>query len=154
MSSVADIPSEARCKQLVYELVTKQKHHECGQRIAWRYGRDYGWCRVCRMKIRPKARTWFESTLDVSPYPKVRVESFSSVFWSMKSVSDRVNYTSEIVTCRWYRLSLYCTPIDVNPFSQHSPAPGISHASWCDQYARWCVITQRIQTIYTRMIER
>jgi|GEM_PF-2916410 len=117
MSSVADIPSEARCKQLVYELVTKQKHHECGQRIAWRYGRDYGWCRVCRMKIRPKARTWFESTLDVSPYPKVRVESFSSVFWSMKSVSDRVNYTSEIVTCRWYRLSLYCTPIDVNPFS-------------------------------------
>ena len=25
MSSVADIPSEARCKQLVYELVTKQK---------------------------------------------------------------------------------------------------------------------------------
>ncbi len=59
MSSVADIPSEARCKQLVYELATKQKHHECGQRIAWRYGRDYGWCRACRMKIRPKARTWF-----------------------------------------------------------------------------------------------
>ena len=58
MSSVADIPSEARCKQLVYELVAKQKHHECGQRIAWRYGRDYGWCRACRMNIRPKARTW------------------------------------------------------------------------------------------------
>ena len=34
MSSVADIPSEARCKQLVYELATKQKHHECSQRIA------------------------------------------------------------------------------------------------------------------------
>ena len=62
MSSVADIPSEARCKQLVYELVTKQKHHECGQRIAWRYGRDYGWCRACRMKIRPKARTWFRGS--------------------------------------------------------------------------------------------
>lgn len=140
MFSVADIPSEARCKQLVYELVTKQKHHECGQRIAWRYGRDYGWCRACRMKIRPKARTWFENALDVSSYPKsfvkkiillytsiilkiseffihVRVESFSSIFWSMKSVSDRVNHTSEIVTCSWYRLSLYCTPIDVNPFS-------------------------------------
>ena len=62
MSSVADIPSEARCKQLVYELVTKQKHHECGQRIAWRYGRDYGWCRACRMKIRPKARTWLRGS--------------------------------------------------------------------------------------------
>lgn len=62
MSSVADIPSEARCKQLVYELVAKQKHHERGQRIAWRYGRDYGWCRACRMKIRPKARTWFRGS--------------------------------------------------------------------------------------------
>ena len=62
MSSVADIPSEARCKQLMYELVTKQKHHECGKRIAWRCGRDYGWCRVCRMKIRPKAATWFRGS--------------------------------------------------------------------------------------------
>ena len=74
MTSLADTPSEARCKQLIYALLTSQEgqkekekqkqkvHHQsihapCGKRIAWRRGRDYGWCRVCRMKVRPKAQT-------------------------------------------------------------------------------------------------
>ena len=61
MTSLADIPGEARCKQLIYELVTKQKHHrECGERISWK--REYGWCRTCRVKIRPKASTWFRGS--------------------------------------------------------------------------------------------
>ncbi len=31
MTSLADIPGEARCKQLIHELVTKQKSHPaCG----------------------------------------------------------------------------------------------------------------------------
>lgn len=61
MTSLADIPSEARCKQLIHELITKQKSHPpCGNRISWK--RAYGWCRTCRVKIRPKAHTWFRSS--------------------------------------------------------------------------------------------
>ena len=60
MTSLADIPGEARYKQLVYELVANSKVHPvCGQRIAWKRGRDYGWCRVCRLKVRPKVKMWF-----------------------------------------------------------------------------------------------
>ena len=63
MTSLADTPSEARCKQLIHELVTNQKSHSpCGERIAWKRKRDYGWCRSCRVKIRPKARTWLRSS--------------------------------------------------------------------------------------------
>lgn len=63
MTSLADTPSEARCKQLIHELVTKQKHHPpCGERIRWRRAREYGWCRVCRVKLRPKARMWFRGS--------------------------------------------------------------------------------------------
>ena len=63
MTSLADIPSEARCKQLIHELVTKQKsHNPCGERIAWRRSRDYGWCRSCRAKVRPKAGMWFRGS--------------------------------------------------------------------------------------------
>lgn len=60
MTSLADIPGEARCKQLMYELLTKQPCHPCGRRIAWK--REYGWCRTCRVKIRPKAATWFRGS--------------------------------------------------------------------------------------------
>lgn len=60
MTSLAEIPSEARCKQLVYELLTQQRVHTCGLRISWK--REYGWCPVCRVKIRPKALTWFRGS--------------------------------------------------------------------------------------------
>ena len=61
MTSLADIPSEARCKQVLYELLARQKsHRECGERISWK--REYGWCRTCRVKIRPKAATWFRGS--------------------------------------------------------------------------------------------
>lgn len=63
MTSLADIPGEARCKQLIYELVTKQKSHlACGESIAWKRNRDYGWCKVCRTKVRPKAGMWFRGS--------------------------------------------------------------------------------------------
>lgn len=63
MTSLADVPSEARCKQLIHELVTKQKNHPaCDKQIAWKRGRSYGWCKVCRVKIRPKASTWFRGS--------------------------------------------------------------------------------------------
>lgn len=63
MTSLADIPGEARCKQLMHELITNQKHHvPCGSKVAWKRGRDYGWCRVCRVKIRPKAATWLRGS--------------------------------------------------------------------------------------------
>ncbi len=63
MTSLADIPSEARCKQLIHELVAHQSTHPpCGQRIAWKRNREYGWCRHCRTKIRPKAATWLRGS--------------------------------------------------------------------------------------------
>lgn len=63
MPSLADIPGEARCKQLIHELQTKQKTHSpCGEKIVWKRGREYGWCRTCRVKIRPKAGMWFRGS--------------------------------------------------------------------------------------------
>ena len=60
MSSLA-LPSEARCKRLVLKLVTGScRCHKCGGMVTFR--REYGWCRTCRSKIRPKAHTWFRSS--------------------------------------------------------------------------------------------
>lgn len=51
-------PGEARCKQLIHELLTKQKGCVgCNGRISWKH--EYGWCSLCRTKVRPKAATWF-----------------------------------------------------------------------------------------------
>lgn len=61
MTSLADIPGEARCKQLVHELITKQKGcGACASRITWK--REYGWCSICRVKIRPKAGMWWRGS--------------------------------------------------------------------------------------------
>lgn len=63
MTSLADIPGEARCKQLVHQLLTKQTTCQgCSGKLAWKRNRDYGWCRACRKKIRPKAVTWFRGS--------------------------------------------------------------------------------------------
>lgn len=61
MSSLASIPGEARCKQLVYQLLTKGTNcSRCAGKISWQ--REYGWCRACRVKVRPKATTWFRNS--------------------------------------------------------------------------------------------
>lgn len=61
MSSLASIPGEARCKQLVHRLLTnKTTCAACGGSLSWR--REYGWCRGCRTKVRPKAATWFRGS--------------------------------------------------------------------------------------------
>jgi hypothetical protein len=58
VTSLANIPGEARCKQLVYRLPTNQSTHTmCGRTLSWK--QTYGWCRTCRTKVRPKAATWF-----------------------------------------------------------------------------------------------
>lgn len=61
MSSLASIPGEARCKQLVHQLLTnKTICTACNGKLSWK--REYGWCRVCRTKVRPKAATWFRGS--------------------------------------------------------------------------------------------
>lgn len=61
MTSLANIPSEARCKQAVHRLLTNQTTCSvCSGILSWR--REYGWCRICRRKIRPKAATWFRGS--------------------------------------------------------------------------------------------
>ena len=112
MSSVADIPSEARCKQLVYELVTKQKHHECGQRIAWRYGRDYGWCRACHMKIRPKAITWFRGS-------KLRYRQLFCLLMAWQARRESWQCSSSNRTQLYYHPS-----VGYARFRQHLPSDG------------------------------
>jgi hypothetical protein len=63
VTSLTNIPGEARCKQLVHQLLTKQTTcKSCGGKLAWRRNRDYGWCSICRVKIRPKAATWFRGS--------------------------------------------------------------------------------------------
>lgn len=63
MSSLANIPSEARCKQIVHYLLTnKTTCKVCDGKLAWKRGRDYGWCQACRIKIRPKAHMWFRGS--------------------------------------------------------------------------------------------
>lgn len=60
MSSLA-LPREAGCKQLVYRLLANQTTCKtCNGKLAWK--REYGWCSTCRIKIRPKAATWFRSS--------------------------------------------------------------------------------------------
>lgn len=61
MSSLAEVPGEARCKQLVHRLLTKSNACPvCHGKLSWK--REYGWCRGCRTKLRPKASTWFRSS--------------------------------------------------------------------------------------------
>lgn len=61
MSSLAEVPGEARCKQLVHQLLTKQTCCvTCSGTLSWR--REYGWCKRCRDKVRPKAATWFRGS--------------------------------------------------------------------------------------------
>ncbi|MGH7926525.1 MAG: transposase, partial [Candidatus Binatia bacterium] len=50
-------------KQAVHCLLTnKTTCKACDGKLAWKRGRDYGWCRQCRVKIRPKARMWFRGS--------------------------------------------------------------------------------------------
>lgn len=61
MSSLTDIPGEARCKQLVHQLLTNQTTcTSCNSKLSWK--REYGWCKLCRIKVRPKAATWFRGS--------------------------------------------------------------------------------------------
>src|SRR5687767_5615032 len=66
MSSLASIPGEARCKQLVHQLLTsKTTCAACSGKLSWK--REYGWCTVCRTKVRPKAATWFRGQQPALP---------------------------------------------------------------------------------------
>jgi transposase-like protein len=62
MSSLA-LPSEARCKQYIQKLITgSTKCRQCGGTLRFKRTVPYGWCRVCRIKVRPKAATWFRGS--------------------------------------------------------------------------------------------
>ncbi len=61
MSSLASITGEARCKQIGHYLLTsKTICIHCSGKLSWK--REYGWCRTCRIKIRPKAQTWLRGS--------------------------------------------------------------------------------------------
>jgi transposase-like protein len=102
MSSLADIPSEIKCKQILYEIANAGLVScVCGQDIAWRTNNDYGWCKVCRRKIRPKAGTWLAgSNLSVQQLLKL----LHCFIWrqSPSSVINATNLSYSTIE-RWYK---------------------------------------------------
>ncbi|MGH7238998.1 MAG: IS1595 family transposase [Candidatus Saccharimonadales bacterium] len=61
MTSLTNIPTEARCKSSVLKLLTGSgKCTKCQSKVSFK--REYGWCSNCRVKIRPKATTWFRGS--------------------------------------------------------------------------------------------
>ena len=63
MSSLAEVPSEAWCKRFVYKhLYGSNCCHTCSGTLQFKRTTNYGWCRQCRTKVRPKATTWFRGS--------------------------------------------------------------------------------------------
>jgi transposase-like protein len=104
VTSLPNIPGEARCKQLVHQLLTNQtKPHctTCRIPLAWKRNRDYGWCGACRTKLRPKAATWFRGS-------KLKYRQLFVLLWCWQQrQSPRtaclvvgVSYTT---VSRWYK---------------------------------------------------
>lgn len=57
------LPSEARCKKTIQKLLTGNACCRVyGGILHFKRTRDYGWCTVCRIKVRPKAATWFRGS--------------------------------------------------------------------------------------------
>lgn len=65
MSSLTlkNIPNEAKCKRIIHKLATgSDRCTKCSGRIVFKRSTTYGWCSVCRIKIRPKAATWLKNS--------------------------------------------------------------------------------------------
>lgn len=63
MTSLAKSPSEAWCKRFVQKQLTGSSGcHRCQGPLLFKRSRDYGWCKACRVKIRPKSFTWFRGS--------------------------------------------------------------------------------------------
>lgn len=99
MSSLASIPGEARCKQLVHQLLTnKTTCAACNCKLSWK--REYGWCKVCRTKVRPKAATWFRGS-------KLKYRQVFMLLWCFQNrqspstarLASGLSYTT---VHRWY----------------------------------------------------
>jgi len=99
MSSLASIPGEARCKQVVHYLLTNQRTcRVCDGKLSWR--REYGWCRSCRTKLRPKAATWFRGS-------KLSYRQLFLLLWCFQNrqspgTARLVTGLSYTTVARWY----------------------------------------------------
>jgi transposase-like protein len=114
LTSLAKIPAERRCKQLVYRLLTsKTACTACDGKLSWK--REYGWCRSCRTKVRPKAATWFRGS-------KLRYRQIFLLLWCFQNrqspqtacLAAGVSYTT---VNRWYerfRRQLPETPLKLS----------------------------------------
>lgn len=58
MTSIRQLPTEAKCRQIIHKLVlgTGSRCPGCHGRM--KRSQDYYWCKPCRRKVRPKALTW------------------------------------------------------------------------------------------------
>jgi hypothetical protein len=58
MTSIAELPTEAKCKKLIHKLILAETH-KC-PRCLGPLKRSAGcyWCKPCRKKVYPKALTW------------------------------------------------------------------------------------------------
>lgn len=110
MSSLADIPSESKCKQILYEI----EHGGlitciCGNKIIWKDNVAYGWCKQCRKQLYPKAGSLLKNS-------KLSCRQLFGLIWcwqhrqSPGSVMAALNVSYTTIE-RWYeRFRQYLPP--------------------------------------------
>jgi hypothetical protein len=58
MTSIADLPSEAKCQKIIHKLILGDTRKCPRCRGTLKRGVGYYWCKPCRRKVRPNALTW------------------------------------------------------------------------------------------------
>jgi transposase-like protein len=58
MTSITELPSEAKCKKIIHNLILGETK-KCPTCVGpLRRSTGYYWCKLCRKKVRPTAQTW------------------------------------------------------------------------------------------------
>lgn len=58
MTSIAELPSEAKYRRIIHNLILGETH-KCPRCLGpLRRSTGYYWCKPCRRKVRPTALTW------------------------------------------------------------------------------------------------
>src|SRR5476651_405500 len=58
MTSIAELPSEAKCRRIIHKLILGETN-KCPRCLgALKRSTSYYWCKPCRRKVYPKSLTW------------------------------------------------------------------------------------------------
>jgi len=99
MSNISKLPGERKCQRMVFKLAFgKNNCPRCSGKVTQMQA--YFWCRECRIKIRPKAVTWFKGSK--LPYRQIMaliICWFKNVPPGSVEATLGISYTT---TARWY----------------------------------------------------